>query len=221
MPDQYLTFKTFPGNDTAQDFATVLKQADLPYIIEEDAVVFDPSYANNQFQKDYHLKLRQQDFARANQVLEDYYKAQLGDVDKDYYLFSFSDEELQDILAKPDEWGHFDYQLAKKLLEERGKEVRPQQVEKLWNSRVTELSAPEVVKSSSIVINYIVAVFFFPVGLLIGWHWINAKKTLPNGNWVPIYAAHVQKHGVCIFVIALVMLLVTILGKIMASLFDH
>jgi hypothetical protein len=218
MPDQYLTFKTFPDSNTAQDFATVLQQADIPYTIEEDAVVFDPSYANNQFNKDYHLKVRPQDFGSANQVLDDYYKAQLDKVEKDYYLFSFTDEELQEILAKPDEWGHFDYQLAKKLLAERGKEVRPEQTQKLWNRRVEELAAPEGVKSSSIVINYFVAFFFFPVGLFIGWHWMSAKKTLPDGERVLMYSYHVQQHGMRIFVIAIVMLILSIVGKIMLSL---
>lgn len=218
MTDQYLTYKTFPDGDTAEDFAAVLKQADIPYYIEEDAVVFDPSYANNQFNRDYHLKVRQRDFGRANQVLNEYYNSQLDKIDKDYYLFSFSDEELHDILAKPDEWGHFDYQLAKKLLAQRGKEVRPQQAEEFWKKRVTALSTPEGVKSSSIVVNYIVAVFFFPVGLFIGWHWTNAKKTLPDGTRVPMYIAGVQKHGVRIFVIAMVVMIVTIVGKLMLSL---
>lgn len=218
MSDQYLTFKTFPDPETAQDFAAVLQQAGIPHFIEEDALVFDPSYANNPFNKDYHLKLRQQDFGSANQVLDDYYKAQLDKVETDYYLYSFTDEELQEILAKPDEWGHFDYQLAKKLLAERGKEVRPEQTQKLWNSRVEDLAAPEEVKSSSIVINYIVAFFFFPVGLFIGWHWMSAKKTLPNGGRVLMYTARVQQHGLRIFVIAVVMLILSVVGKILLSL---
>jgi hypothetical protein len=34
-------------------------------------------------------------------------------VDKDYYLFAFSDSELIELIRKQDEWGSFDIELAK------------------------------------------------------------------------------------------------------------
>jgi hypothetical protein len=218
MAEQYLTFKVFPDSETAKDFSEVLKQANIPYYIEEDVVNFDPSYANNQFNKDYRLKLRQQDFSRANEVLEEYFKKQLEQIDKDYYLFSFSDEELQDILAKPDEWGHLDYLLATELLKRRGKEVNPQQTQELRESRLIELAEPVTVKSSSIVLTYIFGFLFFPAGLFIGWNWANAKKTLSNGERVPMFTTSIQKHGIRIFIVAFGIMIVTIVGRIMVSL---
>jgi hypothetical protein len=60
------------------------------------------------------------DFAVAQRELEKYYRAQIAHAEDDYYLFEFSDAELNEILSKPDEWGDFDYQLAQQLLRERG-----------------------------------------------------------------------------------------------------
>ena len=44
-------------------------------------------------------------------------------IDDDYYLLSFSDDELIDVVSKSDEWNKFDVSLAKKLLKERGNEI--------------------------------------------------------------------------------------------------
>lgn len=220
MSDTFLTFKVFSNNEAAEDFAEVLKRNDIPYFIEEDALVFDPSYANNEFNKDFRLKLRQQDFERANKVFEDYYSKQLDKVDKDYYLFEFTDEELEEIIAKPDEWGHFDYQLAQKLLVERGREIKPQETKELRNKRINELSKPDTVKRSSIILSYILCFFFFPVGLFIGWNWGYSKKTLPNGQRVYVYDNNVQKHGRRIFAMGLILLVLSVIFKIVVVLFD-
>jgi hypothetical protein len=214
MTDTFLTFKTFSDTETAEDFAEVLRQNDIPYFIEEDALVFDPSYANNQFNKDYRLKLKQEDFERADKALQDYYHSQMDKVDKDYYLFEFSDEELQEIIAKPDEWGDLDYQLAQKLLADRGKPIKPQETQELKDKRLDELSRPGAVKRSSIIWGYIVCFFFFPGGLFMGWNWAYSKKTLPNGQRVYMYDQYGRKHGRNIFAMGIILLVLSLVFTI-------
>jgi hypothetical protein len=220
MTDTFLTFKTFPDGETAQDFAEILIQQDIPYLIEEDALVFDPSYANNQFNRDYRLKLRQQDFIKANQAFEDFYKTKLEQVSQDYYLFYFTDEELQEIIAKPDEWGHFDYLLAQKLLVERGTEINAEQTEQLKSERIRELSKTQPVKRSAVILSYIVCFFFFPIGLFIGWNWAFSKKTLPDGQRIPVYSQYGQKQGMRIFIIGLILLVLSILLRFILFILD-
>lgn len=123
MSEDYLRFKLFPDKETAESFAEVLQQNGIDHQIEEDAMVFDPSYANNPLSKDYVILLKQPDFKRASVAYDEFFAKQLNAVPEDYYLYGFSDNELMEILAKPDEWGAFDYQLAQVLLKERGIEV--------------------------------------------------------------------------------------------------
>jgi hypothetical protein len=61
-----------------------------------------------------------------------------------------------EIIAKPDEWGSFDYQLAQKILNDKGKELKPDTLNNLKGQRIDELSTPE--KASKILI---VAGYFF------------------------------------------------------------
>ena len=65
----------------------------------------------------YSYKTSRTHFQRGHKALEDYYQTQLENVDKDYYLLSFSNDAMKEDL-KPDEWEHFDFQLAQKLLKE-------------------------------------------------------------------------------------------------------
>lgn len=204
MPEQYATFKIFKDRETADELAVILTENDIDHIVEEDALSFEPSYAFNPLNKDYRLKLQPQDFEAANAVFRDYFKAQLDTLDKDYYLFGFSDFELQEIIAKPDEWGFLDYELAQKLLKERGKEVQPERIEALAAARNEKLDAPENVDSSLIFIGYALSIFMPLIGFFFGMAWLYGKKTLPNGKKSDLYSKSVRAHGERIFWISIV-----------------
>jgi hypothetical protein len=67
----------------------------------------------------------------------------LQEVDQDYYLLTFTDTELLEILAKPDEWGHFDCVLAKKPLTDRGHAITDAYTKQLKAKRLEELAQYE------------------------------------------------------------------------------
>ena len=139
MQEELLTFQKFKDIDIANDIAEKLKVANIHFEIEDDEKFFDPTFAKNPMQNEIRIKLKSIDFLKANEVLDDYYKSQTDNIDKDYYLFSFTDQELLEILTKADEWGRLDNQLAQKILKERGKEINPEELEILTNKRINEL----------------------------------------------------------------------------------
>jgi hypothetical protein len=214
MSEQFLTFKLFPDRQSAEDFSQILDQAGIEYYIEEDSLVFDPSYANNPLNKDYAIKIRQPDFRKATNAFDEYFKGQLGNVPPDYYLLDFTNDELLEILAKPDEWGNFDYQLSQDLLRQRGIDVSKQKLDSLKTARYKELAKSEDETVSNIVGYYLISILFFPVGLIIGWVWGYSKKLLPDGHKVFAYNKNVQSHGRNIFLIAMVLFILTVIWKI-------
>ena len=143
MSEEYLRFKLFPDKQTAEDFAEVLKQNNIDYKIEEDSLVFDASFANHPLARDYVIAVKQTDFKNASTAYDEYFAKQLNDVPTDYYLLQFSDDELLDIMAKPDEWGAFDYQLATALLKKRGIDINKEKADRLKADRYYELARPE------------------------------------------------------------------------------
>jgi predicted Rdx family selenoprotein len=143
MVEQFETFLNFNDEDLARFVAEKLKDNNVEFIVEKSKPLLDASLVDTSIDRNIHIKLRRQDFQKGDQALEDYYKAQLTNIDSEYYLLSFSDDELKDVITKPDEWGHFNYQLAQKLLKERGHDIEESMLSKLKADRIKDLAQPE------------------------------------------------------------------------------
>lgn len=116
MIESFLTFKKFNDIELAKEIANRLTQNNIEFLLEDNQKQFDITFANNTFDPNISIKIKSKDFIKANEALGKYYKSRLDSVDNDYYLFEFTDDELFEIISKPDEWGPFDYQLSKKSL---------------------------------------------------------------------------------------------------------
>jgi hypothetical protein len=135
----------------------------------------------------------------------------LDEVDKDYYLFSFSDAELAEIISRPDEWGHLDYQLAQKILKERGKGIDDSEIELLKFRRFNELAEPESTNDIWIVLGYVASltggifgILGGFIGILAGWSLAYWKKTLPDGQKVYVYNDQARRHGKVMIILSVV-----------------
>ncbi len=202
MPQPLLTFQQFNDPGVAEAVAAHLKAQGIESVIEKEGPVFDPTFANNDFEPSIHVKIAAADFPRAHLALEAYYQARLSTMDPDYYLFSFTDTELLEIVTHPDEWGHLDYALAKKLLADRGKPVAPAAAEEYREERIKVLSRPERTHPQWIILGYVAAVAGSLFGFFIGYALAYLKKTLPDGQRVYVYIPMERKHGRLILLIS-------------------
>jgi hypothetical protein len=137
------TFQTFNDSGLASAIAEKLKGEGVECVIEKVTPLLGPGFVRNTVEQTIYLKVKAADLDRAHQALEEHYRHRLLDVDPGYYLFAFSDMELLDILAKPDEWGHFDHVLARELLAERGLEIPEEIVELMKRQRKRQLEQQE------------------------------------------------------------------------------
>ena len=203
--EEYVTFQKFSDKVLAAEFAAVLKENDIDFIVDDTVASVDLTF-NTEGNREYKVKLRKENFAKADALLLQISSKQLDSVDRDYHLFGFTDEELNEIVYKKDEWSQFDYQLAQRILKERGKEIRSEQVEAMRQERLQELARPEKGQATWIIVGYI----FMPLGgilsIFIGWHLKSHKKTLPNGDRVYAYSAEDRRHGNRIFLLSIISL---------------
>ena len=218
MPQPYLTFEKFSDPELAAAVAEHLQNNGIDYSIENEGPLLDATIIGNDLGPTTHLKIAGEDFTRAHAILEDYYQSQLKNIDPDYYLFSFTNAELMEIMQRPDEWGHLDYALAKRLLAQRGQEITPIKADQMRQERLTELAKPEKTHSYQIVFGYAGALIGFLGGatgasfglwsafaaLVLGYILSFLKKTLPNGEKVYIYSSPERKHGKVIMVLAII-----------------
>lgn len=195
MKEEFVTFEKFNNQNSAKELGALIAEQNIDFILEDNSLTFDPAFANNDFGKEYCIKIRKSDFEKANKVLVEIAENEINDVDKDYYLFGFTVDELVDVVSKSDEWNKFDVSLAKKILKNKGRELTPEEIEKIKQQRILELSQPEEGQKIYIILGYLTAFLGGFLGIFIGWHLLTYKKTLPNGNRIFAYSTNDRKQG--------------------------
>lgn len=204
MPDNFLTYQKFNDPQLAATMCELLRSQGVDCKIVNEAPTFDVSFAYNKTDPTIHLKVPSGEFVRAHAALEVYYQQRLDTLDPDYYLLSFSDEELLDIIRHPDEWGALDYALAKQLLAKHGKPVTTEQEAAIQQQRLKVLSKPEKEHVLGIIFGYLAAISVSLIGIFIGYALTFSKKNLPNGEQVFLYSPKVRRHGRLIMAISVI-----------------
>lgn len=210
--NDFSIYQTFYNKDEMLALVHLLETNNIIFLAEEDSFSFDPSFANNDYQKKFVIKLQKKDFQKLDTIQNEIYSELAENIEKDYYLFDFSDEKLIEIIIKKDEWGKFDFVLAQKILKERGKEINEETLENFKKQRINELSKNTDISIVWVIISYLLTISSRGIlGILIGWHILTHKKTLPNGDKVYGYSKNDRKHGkiisiigtICLFIYAL------------------
>ncbi len=208
MTENFLIFKKYINKGIATEIGEQLKDNHIEFIIEDNTKInkqfFDPTFSNNSSNYEISLKVRQQDFNKAQKVLNEYYKELANLVDKDYYLFEFTDQELLEIIYKPDEWGELDNQLAQKILADRGKGIKPEIINLRNKKRAKKISKGENASKYLFYRYKNLGIFGGFLSIFLGYDLVNSKKTMPNGKQVYTYREEDRKHGVKIFIIGIV-----------------
>jgi hypothetical protein len=207
---EFLTFHRFDKKEEALFFSEILKKNHIDFLIEDTGNSLDSNFGNSDLLIEYLLKIRKPDFSKAEELSAASSTERLEDVDPDYFLFGFTNEELHDVVLKKDEWGDLNYALAQKILKDRGAEVSGEQIESMQQKRLLQLAEPEKSQSEWVIIGYVSAFLGGLLGIFIGWHLKTFKKTLPNGDRVFNYSVSDRKHGESILVIGKVFLLIWI-----------
>ena len=212
MDVNFLTFQQFNDPALAENLVELLIENRIAYEEEEETVVVNPLTAiNNELTRVYRVRINANDFTRVNQLLKDRDDQYINDVEKDYYLFDFTNDELTEILEKEDEWSSFDHELAKKILAERGVDVDIVKLSCLSEARLNELRQPEKQQTTWKYLGYFFAVMGGVLGIFIGWHLSAHKKTLPNGEQIYAYNEKDRKQGKIILCVAIFFLLLSII----------
>jgi len=212
MKPEFITYQKFNDPALADELAEHLDRHNIDYQIEEESLTFNITFLpNDALQKEYAVKIKSKDFETVNRLLKDDEIKNIEDVDKSYYLFTFTDDELMEVITKADEWSAFDVVLARKLLGERGRDISEATILAINQNRITELKNPEPTQRLWVIIGYVIALsglilpfFVFIIGLFIGGHLAWHKKTLPDGERVMAYNENDRKHGKRIFYLSII-----------------
>ena len=212
--DKFITFQRFNSIEEAEGLISALKDNGLNVQIEDASPPVDITFSGNTLQNEIRIKGRQSDFETANQILEKQAEQLVDKFSDDHYLYNFTDDELIEIIEKPDEWSKEDYLLSQNILNGRGHKISKEKVEELRQKRIDDLRKPEKGHTGWLIFGFISAILGGLLGIFIGWfHW-TFKKTDPTGQRVYAYNEQTRKTGQRIFRIGLVSSIIWIIGWI-------
>lgn len=207
-----LTYKTFSKKEDLIECTNLLKENGIQFFIENNTNHFDPSMTNTT-PVEIVLKLNFKDFEKVDNLYRNEAENNILKLPSDYYLFSFSIDELKKIISKPDEWGPFDYSLAKKLLKNQNIEYTEKDISQIKINRIEELSKPDDPAFYWILIGFGISFLGGFIGIIWGWFLMTHKKTLPNGLRVMGYSQKYQKFGFFMMIFGIAMLVYWLLFR--------
>ena len=214
MSKDYSIFRKYPTIDQAAETETILKKEGIQCIIGDNVSSLDSNFGASSLNNEIEIRIKQSDFLKAEEILQKNAEDLIENIEEDYYLFEFSNEELYDILVKQDEWNEFDYNLAKKILKDKGQSVSNEFLKSLKTERLKQLAKPEPRQTLWIVIGYASSILGGFIGMIIGYFLWTSKKTLPNGQKVYSYSRVDRWHGKVIFYLGCVVFPVLLIYRL-------
>lgn len=207
MNENYPIFKVYPTKELALEFKELLDNDGIDSVLGDNIPPVDVTFSGSTLEHRYEIRIRQSNFVKAEEILENHAKDLINQVDKDYYLFEFTNEELYEVLIKADEWNEFDYTLAQKILTNRGKSIDQELLSTFKKERLKTLSEPEGNQKSWLYAGYIFALLGGIIGIIIGYFLWTSKKTLPDGNKVYTYSSEDRTKGKTLFFFATIVMI--------------
>jgi len=191
---KYNSFQIFSLQEEALELYNLLKEGQVRSTLHDSnktsSNIINPTIASS-----FSIYVHEEDFKKANLILEKHAEKIISNIDQGYYLFSFTNDELYDILFKKDEWSQIDFQLSKQILIERGETINQQILDQIERNRMNELvSEKEIASSPLIYIGFITAILGGIIGLMISLT-LTSKKVLPNGEKTHNYCDRNVKEG--------------------------
>lgn len=208
--DKYITYGKYNDSGQLDLIINLLDENKIPYSIEDNSRDAPDIIIGQDTGNKYLIKILPDDFIKVNSLLDNEAQKELDSIEKDYYLFLFSNEELLEVISQPDSWCALDRKLAKKLLNERGIEISDTLEKTFFDKRINELTKKEESSTIWMIVGYISAFLGGFLGIAIGLTLWTHRKILPNGNRVFVYKSSDRTHGMIIFFIGVFIFLLTV-----------
>ena len=212
----YILLRVFREEEDMKFFTDVLDECNIDYKIDNPQSITDNTLstaygvqvAEDALQYKFMLMVAEDDFERAQSELRSHiaeYFRNAGS-EENSLLNEFSDEELLDVIKKPDEWSEEDTAMAQSLLEKRGKHVSDEVVEAYRQKRLEEVRKPKFGGYLTIIIGYFFAFCGGIIGIFLAASLLG-KKRIFNGEKVNIYDKATRTNAVIYLVISILVVI--------------
>jgi len=200
----FQTYQSFASNEDAQQLIGILIDNNVEFKLEKNEPDINPIFVGTLTSFDVLVKIEESDFEKVNELFKKTESVRLEDVDPSHYMFNFTQEELMEVISKPDEWNNYDYQIAKLLLLKNGTSVTDVMETGIRKKRKEELNRFKEINVAWIIFGYISSFLGGVVGIAIGIYIWRTSKTLPDGTKHYTFSESNRAHGKAITIIGII-----------------
>jgi len=118
MTDQII-YATFPDKEQATSLLALLIKANIDHEVEETSSLFTALASEQPIFDRIKIKIKASDAERVDALIEQDNET----ASVEHFLYTFSDEDLVDVIKNPKEWTQEEAEIAKKIIIERGIDV--------------------------------------------------------------------------------------------------
>lgn len=200
---KFILYRSFINLQEAQALEQLLMDHDIPYDLNVPQTPLDASIIGQGIVTKATIKVFPNDVQRIDALLEKELEQNIEATLASTPLQSYTNEELYDMLQKPDEWTVENTTLAKRILADRGMPVDEAELKRLRETRIQEMRKGKK-GSLSMMIFAFVAIFYglftqlslSPlIGIFAGLYYNYAKRHDLNGTTYLEYESQTRLIG--------------------------
>lgn len=198
-----------------QEMETLLKANDISYEFTSAKPLLDSVIVGEGLFPKYTLKLFPADFERVNQLIKALYEKKDIQIEDFPQFNEMSNEELLEILKKPDEWSIETEIVARKILNTRDFQIEEQDIQGMRNERISKMREGKKVSLFiqllyllAFVLGFYIHIIFIIAGIGMAYYYAFGKATDPLGNRYFIYDERARKIGKFILYIGIIVFLI-------------
>lgn len=179
---QLVLLREFRDEESLRELISLLKEAGIETFLHDSSSGFDVTFAYNKTTQFWQIWVDQSNEEKAKLICKQFDEEIVAQLTDDYYLFSFSNKELLDIINHPEAWSSVDLILAQKLLDKNGIPVDSEVVEHKIQLSKASSNESDSVPQYVITLGYVLSIIGGAFGLAIAMVLIFSKKTTSDGN---------------------------------------
>lgn len=207
----FKTYMSLTTVESASEIAAILTKNEIPFKVEDTSKNFDVSFSMNKADKSILIFLDSKDFEKANKAIDEELVFDERNIDANHFMYSFSNEDLLDVVKNTEEWHPLDVKLAKQLLQQKGITIDETIISNFKKEKAIENLKPEKSDVITIWIGYIFSLLGGLLGFAISLFLMNSKKTLPSGEKIYTYCQTDRSHGFKMLILSCISIITSII----------
>lgn len=192
--DSFIEIRRYPYPEIAQQISEIFESNGIEYVIEDTKPSVDITFVQGNI-IEYILKVKENQFEQAQELLDHSAVEESATPEDEHYMNSFTEQELLEALAKPEDWDSSDLAYAKELLERKGVKTDPEVLKNIRSTLQAEIATSVAAKKSLIIVGYLFSLVGGFIGVFIATHLLYKFVTDSDGNAQYYYNNASRRHG--------------------------